>query len=146
MLADRTDFRRFLTDDNVSAVDAFPDDIAVLGEYAVALDVGEKLAVAFLVSLFNGTNSLEQCSDLREALFLCLPCKFLIHIRPLVILAGSSIAQVLCRFRHTAVEQLEPDLCVLLFIVSGFLKELSDLDIAVFFCLGGVERILGVSL
>ena len=34
------------------------------------------------------TNSLEQCSDLREALFLCLPCKFLIHIRPLVIFAG----------------------------------------------------------
>jgi hypothetical protein len=55
---------------------------------------------------------------------------------------GSGICEIdLGGGNSTAVEQLEPDLGMLLFVVGGLLKESGDLHIAVFLGLGGVVGI-----
>ena len=46
----------------------------------------------------------------------------------------------------SALEQLEPDFGVFLFVVGSFFKELADLDVTVFFGLGGVVTVFGVGL
>ena len=43
-------------------------------------------------------------------------------------------------------EQLEPDFGVFFFVVGGLFKEFADLDVTVFFGLGGVVTVLGVGL
>lgn len=94
MLTNRTDLRRFLPDDDMPTVRTFPDHIAVLRKYAVAFDVGKQLPIALLVRLFDRANCFKQCGDLLETLFLCLLRKFLVHIRPLIVLASRSIRQI----------------------------------------------------
>ncbi len=56
-----------------------------------------------------------------------------------VVFAGRRVLQIFRGSRHlAAVEQLKPQLGVLLFIVRGFREQRRDLLIAVLFCTGGV--------
>ena len=97
--------------------------------------------------LFDRTHCLKQCGDLCKALSLCLLGELRIHIGPLIVLTGSGIFQILRCLRHlTTVQQLEPDLCVFLFVVCRFLKQLADLYIAIFLRLRSIVVVLGERL
>ena len=98
------------------------------------------------MALFNRTDRLEEESNLVEALFLGDLGKTGIHIGPLVVLTLGSIEQVGVGIGHAVVQQLEPDLGVLLFVIGSFLKKIADLDVAFLLGLGGIILILGVGL
>ena len=143
MRADRTNLRRVLADVDVAAVSADPDHVAVSREYDAFLDVREQLSVALLVLLLNQRDLLEQECDVVEALGLCVLGKALVHVGPLVVFAFGGVFQVRDRVRHIAVvQQLEPDLRVLLLVVRGLGEELGDLLVAVLLRLRGIVGVL----
>ena len=115
---------------DVAAVAALPDHLSIPGEHQSALHIGQQLAVALLVLLFDLGDLLKQEGDVVEALLPGLLGHGGIHIRPLIVLALGGGLQILRR-GPDAVQQLEPDLGVLLLIGGGLLKDLGDLDIAV---------------
>ena len=145
MVADRTDRGSFLADDDVTAVGALPDAVAVAGEDDSVLDVLQELAVASLVLFLDGTHHAELGSNLLEAFFLSFLRHAGVHVRPLEVLAGSGIGQVLHGRRHAVVQILEPELRVLLLIRRGLLENLGDLHIAVLLGLGCVVGVLVAS-
>ena len=135
--------RCLLADNDVSAVRALPNCVAIAGEYEVALYVRKKLAVSLLVMLLDLADLLKEECDAGEALFLRYASKLCVHIGPLVVLALSGVEKVYrCGGNLAVVKKLEPDLCVLLLVVCGLLKEVSDLNVALFSCLGCVVSLL----
>ncbi len=134
MGAGGTDLRRLLADDNMSAVAAFPDLDLALFENLLHLDIFQQGAIAFLVVLFDLRDQTELCSQLRKAFFLGGFGKALIHVCPFVVLAVGGCRQILGGGAD-AVQLLEPELGVLLFVVGGFLKDGCDLLKAILFCL-----------
>ena len=121
---------------DVSAVRADPYHVAVAGEDKTVFDVCEESAVAFFVLLLYLTHHLEQGSDTGEAFFASLSSEFGVHVGPLIVLALGSVEQVgSCCRDFALVQELEPNLCMFLFISSSLLKEFSNLDKTIFLCL-----------
>ena len=67
MLAHGAHFGGLQADDDVTAVAALPDGLAVTGEHHAVLDVLEQGQVALLVLLLNGAYLLKQEGDMIEA-------------------------------------------------------------------------------
>ena len=82
---------------------------------------------------FNCRNTAELCSDFRESFFICLLRKCLVHVGPLFMFTGSCLHQVVFRIMDlSALQKLEPHLCVFLFIQRGLRKGSRNLLISVF--------------
>lgn len=121
MIARRAHIRSLGAHDDVTAVAAFPDFYLALFEDLHGFHIGQQLAVAFLVMLFNGGNQAEFCGQLRESLFFRGLGKAVVHVGPLVIFALGGVQQVLGGIAD-ALELLEPHLGMLFFIF-GSLEE-----------------------
>ena len=132
MGADGADFRRFRADNNVSAVTAFPDFDTAFFEYFGCFHIPEKSPVAFLMVLFNCSDPAEFGSEFRKSFSLCGPRKALVHIRPFIVFAVSGFSEILGSAADS-VEFLQPQLGMLLLIVSCFEKQRGNLLEAVFF-------------
>ena len=118
----------------MSAIAALPNFHLRPFEYLCSLDILQKCAVTFLVTLFNGSYTAEFCSELREAFLLSCLCKTCIHICPFVVLAGCCVCEILCCVTD-AVKFLEPEFCVLLLVIGGLKEEGCDLLESLFLCL-----------
>src|SRR5574344_1908224 len=127
--------RRLLSNHNVAAVSALPDYVAVFAEHALFRYVVEQLAVALFMCLFNCSNTFEQLCNRIEAFFVCCLCEACVHVGPLVVLAVRSCLKVFCSRFDSAVQQFEPQLCMLFFVRSGFFKNIRNLFETVFTCL-----------
>lgn len=124
-------------------VEADPQGVFIPLEYLVRLDIVRQLFEALLVPLFDFSHQLEGGGNVLEAL---LPGGFgevRIHFSPFVPLARGGVQQVVHGARHgIAVQALEPQLGVLLFVPSGFVEDIADLLIPVLARLGGIEGVL----
>ena len=100
----------------MSAVAAFPDLDFGLGKHLCKFDVLEKGAVPLFVVLFDGGDETEFGGEFGEAFLFGGLSKLLVHIRPFVVLARRGGCQVFGRVAD-ALEFLEPQLCVFLFVV-----------------------------
>ena len=145
MVTDGADGGGLLADDDVAAVGALPDAVALAGEDDAVLDVLEELAVALLVLFLDLAHHAELGGDLLEAFFLRFLGHAGVHVRPLVVLAGSGVGQVLHSRGHAVVEVFEPDLRVLLLVGRGLLEDLGDLHVAILLGLGCVVGVLVAS-
>ena len=91
----------------------------------------------------NGGHAFKQRRDGVEALFPGLLGEGGVHIGPLIMLTGSGIHQIFHGVRHgAALQELEPELGVLFFVVGSLLEESRNLLIAVLFGAGGVVGVL----
>ena len=143
MIADGADFGGLFANDDVAAVGALPNGIAVTGEDQAAFDVGQELLVALFVLFLNLTHHTELGGNFLEAFFFGFLGHTGVHVGPLVVLAFGCVFQVLHGTGHCAiVKVLEPDLSVLFLVGSGFFKDGGYLHKAVFLSLGGVVGIL----
>ena len=119
----------------MTAVTALPHGLLALLEYLLHLNVGKKCTISLLVSALDSCYCSElECKNL-EALFLCLFCKGVVHIGPLIVLALCCCSKVSCGVAKAA-ERLEPKLCVLLLVVSSLLEDSCDLLVAFLLCYG----------
>src|SRR5699024_6734889 len=147
MCADRSLERRRLADIGVAAVGALPDLLLLAGK---DLAVGQVLGqgeVALLVLLLDAGHHGEQGGDLVEALLLGLLGHAGVHLGPLLVLAAGSHLQAGGGVGDlAAVQQLEPDLGVLLLVGRGLLKDLGHLDIAFLLGLAGKVGVLVAGL
>ena len=92
--------------------------------------------------LLDIAHHLKQRRDLIETLGLCFFCKALVHIRPLIVLAGCTVKQVFHGAGDfAAVKLLKPDLGMFLLIVRRHLEDICNLLIAVLFRLGSVVSV-----
>ena len=147
MRADGAHLGSILADDDMAAVGALPDHVAVAGEHKAALNIRQQLAVAVFVLTLDLSHFFKQESQVVKALFLGVLRHLGIHIGPLVILALGGVQQVVGRAGNgVAVQRLEPQLGVLLLIGSGLFKDLCNLNITVFARLGCIERVLVAGL
>ena len=147
MVANRANLGSLLTDHDMAAIGALPNGVLVTGEDHGLFDLAEKLAIALLMGFLNGADFLEKSSDLIETLFLSGLGETVIHVSPLEILTVSGVSEVnLGRRNRTAMEELEPNLGMLLLIFGCFLENLAYLDISVLLSPGGIIEILGVGL
>ena len=87
-------------------------------------------------------HALEQLGDVVEALFPGGLGEAGVHVGPLVILAGGGVLQVVQGVADAVVEELEPDLGVLLLVVGSLLEDVGDLHVAVLLGLAGVVGVL----
>ena len=94
MVADRANLGSLLANDNMAAVGALPDDIAVLREDTLVLDVVQQLAIALLMSLLDGSNALELLGNLDESLLTGLTSHAGIHICPFEVLTTSGSLEI----------------------------------------------------
>ena len=147
MRADGAHLGSILADDDMAAVGALPDHVAVAGEHKAALNIRQQLAVAVFVLTLDLSHFFKQESQVVKALFLGVLRHLGIHIGPLVILALGGVQQVVGRAGNgVAVQRLEPQLGVLLLIGSGLFKDLCNLNITVFARFGCIERVLVAGL
>ena len=144
MCTDRANLRRLLAYYDMAAVRALPDAVALTREYKLILHIREQLTVACLVLLLDSSNLLEQECDIVKTFLACFLGKGCIHIGPLIVLALSCRLQIFCRRADAVVEQLEPDLCMLLLVSCSLFKDLRDLNITIFLCLGCKIEVLGM--
>ena len=80
------------SNNDVTAVAAFPYLDSALFKYLGSLHIFKQCTVALLVMLFNSAYSSELCGKLCKALFLGGLGKLLVHICPLAVLAVSGSA------------------------------------------------------
>ena len=113
----------------MTAVAAFPDFDFRLCKHFRKFDILEQRTVALFMMLFDGGDEAELCGKFGEAFLFGGLCELLIHIRPLVVFARCGGSQIFGRIAD-AFELLEPELCVLLFIVCRLQKERRDLLVA----------------
>ena len=124
------------------AVGALPDAVLVAREHQPVLHVVEQGKIALFVLALDLADLFKQEGDVVEPLFPRLLGEARVHIRPFVVLAGSRVGKVFLRRGDVAaVQQLEPDLGVLLLVVGRLLKQRRDLHEAVLF---GLARVVGV--
>ena len=143
VVARRADRRGALADVDVSAVAADPHGLLAGLEHDVLLEVLQQLAVTLLVGLLNSRDKAHGRRDLREALFLGHVGELLVHLGPLVVLARGRVLEVLRGGRNAAVmQQLEPQLRVLLLVVGRLLEDGRNLLITVLLGLGRVVAVL----
>src|SRR5574344_446020 len=113
MLADRADLRSLGANDQVAAVTALPHSNAALLKDGHGLHVAQKLAVALLMGLLNGSYATELLGQLMEAFLVGLTGHAVVHIGPLGVLALGGVEQVLGGIAQLA-KGLEPQLGVFL--------------------------------
>ena len=123
------------THDDVTAVAAFPNGDFALGKDFSGLHVLQQGAVTLLVVLLNGGDHAELGGQGMEALFVSGLGKAFVHVGPFVVLALSSGQQVLGGIAD-AVQLLEPQLGVLLLVISGLQEQGCDLLVAFLLGLG----------
>ena len=85
---------------DMAAVGALPNANPIAGKHDALLNVGQELAIPFLVLLLNGAHHLELIGNLIETLFASLASHTGIHIGPFKVLAICGILQVLNRAGH----------------------------------------------
>ena len=125
----------------MAAVPALPAVLAdTLPDFA-ALQVRQKLAVTLLVMLLNGRHTLELTGNGLESLLTGNLRKFLVHLRPLLVLASGGRQQVLLGGANAA-QVLEPQLGVLLLIRRSLLEKRRYLLKAFLLRLGGKVVVL----
>ena len=130
-------------DDDVAAVRALPDGVAVAREDKTVLDVLQEFAIAGLMLAFDGSDLTELLGNLVESFGFSLGSHAVVHISPFVVLALSSVLQVGLSVSHlAAVEVLVPDLGMFFLIGRRFFEDLGDLNVAVLFGFGGKEGVL----
>jgi len=95
--------------------------------------------------LFNSSDQTETLRQLMKAFLIGGFGKAVVHIRPLVVLALSGGEKIFGGVADT-VQLLEPELCVLFFILCGLEKQRRDLLIAFLLGFGGKVGILVASL
>ena len=126
MGAHGADCRSLGANHDMSAVAALPDLYLAALKDLGSLHVVQQCTVALLMGLFNGGHASELLRQLVEALLVGLSGHALIHIRPLKVLAFCSVEQVLSGIAQLT-QLLEPELGVLLLIVSRLLEQLGYL-------------------
>lgn len=118
----RAYFGSLCSNNDMTAVTAFPYlDIAIL-EYCRCFNVFEQSAVAFLVMLFDRAYHGEFRSQFGESLLLGSFGEALVHICPLVVLAVRCCREICCGIAYT-VKFFEPHFCVFLLVFSGLEKQ-----------------------
>ncbi len=133
MIADRADGRSLLADDDMAAVRALPNHVAVAREDEAFFDVLQQLAVAFFVFLFDFADHFKLTRDFVEAFFTGFLGHLSVHVGPFIIFAVGGSLQVSDGIRNFSAHQiLEPDLGVFLFVAGGFFKDVGNLDVAFF--------------
>lgn len=135
MSAGGAEFGSLRAYDDVSAVAAFPHLHLALGEHFCHLHIVEQCAITLLVTTLDGSYEAKLCGELVESLLIGSLGESLIHVRPFVVLALSSIQQVFCRVAQ-AVQLLEPQFGMLFLIVGGLEEEGCNLLEAFFLSLG----------
>ena len=145
VIAGWADLGGLLAHHDVAAVAALPHLDLALGKDLRHLHIVQQGAVTLLVVLLDGGHQTEPLRQLVEALLLGGPGKALVHIRPLVVLALSGRQQVL-RCVADAVELLEPELRVLLFVLRSFEEQRRDLLVAVLLGLRSKTGVLAARL
>ena len=83
-----------LADDDMAAVGALPDAVALAREDHLVLDVLQQFAITLLVVFLNSADHLEFLRYLVKALCACFGCHACVHVRPLGVLAFSRSQQV----------------------------------------------------
>ena len=134
MSADGAHLGSLCSDDDMAAVPAFPNLDLALGKDFLSLDVLEECSVTLFVMLLDSTYHTELSCKSRESFFLSGLGKAFIHIGPLKVLAVSCSCEVSSSIADT-VKFLEPELCVLLFVVSSLKEECGNLLEAFLLCL-----------
>ena len=135
MGTDRADFGGFFTDHDMTAVAALPYLYLALGENLLHLNILQQSAVTLLVMLLNGGDPAELGGQSVETFLIGNLRKFRVHIGPLVVLSGSGGSQIFFR-RADSTQLLEPELCVLFFVLRSFQEKGGNLLKAVLLCLG----------
>lgn len=147
MGANRANLRRFLAYDDVTAVAAYPDGVALAREYDSLLDVLEQAQIALLVVALDGTNGAEFEGDFGESLFFGFFCHAVIHVGPLVVFALGGIAEVGHGVGNlAAVQKLEPQFGMLFLVVGSLFEEGCNLLVAVFLGLRCIIAVFVASL
>ena len=131
VFADGAEFRRFGAADDVAAVPANPVFLLFLHKDLAGFNIGQEGLVALFVAFFNLGDLGEEGGNFGEAFFFGDIGEALVHLGPLVVLAGGGFFEVLGGVAN-AVEQLEPDFRVFLFVASGFFEDGGDLLVAFF--------------
>ena len=136
MVAYRANLGSAGTYHNVPAVTAFPDMNPGSVEHLLVFDVLKQLPVAFLVMLFNGSHTAELFGQFGKAFLFGFPGHAFVHVSPLVVFTLGGFQKI---FLHAAdtTQSLEPQLSVLLFILSGFQEEGGNLLVAGLLGYGG---------
>ena len=132
---------RIRSNNDMSAVAAFPNLDLTLCKDLCHLDVLQQGAVTLLVMLLDLGNQAEFCRKLREALLFGGLGESGVHIGPFVVLAVCCFLKVSGGVTDTC-KLLQPQLCVLLLIVCSFEKKRGDLLVAFLFCNRGEVGIL----
>ena len=145
MLAHGANLRRFLPDYDMAAVGTLPNGLPIAGEYQAVFHVGEQLAVTLLMLLLNLTHLVKEIGDVIETFFPRILGERGVHVGPFIILTVGSVFQILCRAAD-AVEQLEPNLGMLLLVLGRLQKQLGDLLVPVLLRLGGEVGVLVAGL
>lgn len=143
MFADRALLRSFLAGIDVTAVCAVPLLFLRAGENFAELDVGKQFSVPFLMGFFYYGDAGEKFCKFREAFLRGIFGKSCIHIRPFILFTVCRVFEVCNCIGHcAAVEKLEPEFCVLFFVVCGLFEDIGDLVISLFSCLRGIIVVL----
>ena len=129
----------------MTAVTALPNLHLRPLEYLGGLDILEESTITLLVTLLDGSYAAELGGKLMEAFLVGSLCESVIHVGPLVVLACCSCGKVLGGITY-ALEFLEPELCVLLLIVSCLKEESRNLLVAFLLGLGCEISVLVASL
>ena len=145
MLADRADLRSLGSYYDMSAVTALPDGNAALLKHLHGLHVAQKLAVALLVHLLNGSYATELFSQIMESFLVSLTGHAVIHIRPLGVLAFGSMEKVLGSIAQLA-QSFEPQFSVLLLVLCSMQEQSGNLLVTGFFGYGSKVSILVAGL
>ena len=136
MRADRALLGSLFALENGAAVAALPAVFAYTLPDFTLLDVLNELAVPFFVMRLDFGHLGKENRKLFEAFGLGLFGETLVHIGPLLVLAGGGREQIGLGVGD-AVKSLEPKLGVLLFIKRRFLEDGRDLLVAFLLRLGG---------
>ena len=135
MIAHRAHGGSGFPDDNMPAIAAFPDRIPIPGEDQTALHLGQQSAIPLLMGLFYGADHFEFRCDLLESLFPGFPGHAGIHIGPLKVLSVRCGGQIVRSPGHrAAIQVLEPDFGVFLFVGRSLFKYRRDSLISILFC------------
>ena len=139
--------RSFLTDNDVAAVGALPNGIAIAREDDAIFNVFQQSEIAFLVLLFYFGDQFEEHGYLGEAFLAGGLGHTGIHVGPLVVLASGGIFQIGLGIRHIAImQELEPNLGMFLLVTCRFLKKVGDLVVTFLTGLRGIVSILVAGL